>query len=211
MKNSDSNHILYEKLSGLYEWAFKPLFTKAIQKTLKMLEFYDVKNLLEVGCGTGYALEFYPEGLSVVATDLSDQMVEASSKRAHSARADIKVLNIKDRQKVLSHGPFDAVLSFSVITVVKDPQTFLNDLKFYCKPGGHIFIIMHQRGKWIYRLIDLFWEWPVRLLFGFTLQRRIEDYDLTGLKLVEQKAHSRILGFVYNDLVILKKESKSQA
>jgi len=206
VKNSESNHILYEKLSGLYELAFKPLFTKAIQRTVKLLESYEVKNILEVGCGTGYSLEFYPKGLSVVATDLSDQMVEVSKKRAKTAQAEIKVLNIKDKDKVIAEGPFDAVVSFSVITVVSDPQAFLNDLKSYCKPGGYIFIIMHQRGRGIFRLIDLIWEWPVRLLFGFTLQRRISDYHLRGLRLIEEKAHGRALGYCYNDLVILKKD-----
>jgi SAM-dependent methyltransferase len=206
MKNSDSNHILYEKLSGLYEWAFKPLFTKAIQRTVKLLASYDVKKVLEVGCGTGYGLEFYPKGLSVVATDLSEQMVEISSKRAVEAKANIKVLNIKDTDKVVAEGPYDAVVSFSVITVVNDPQAFLDDLKSYCKPGGHIFIIMHQRGRWLFRVIDLFWELPVRLLFGFTLQRRIVDYKLHGLRIVEEKAHGKTLGYVYNDLIVLRKD-----
>jgi len=206
MKPSQSNHILYEKLSGLYELAFKPLFVKAIKGTVKLLESSDVKSVLEVGCGTGYSLEFYPKGMKVVATDLSEKMVEISSERAKLAKADVKVLNIQDRKAVSVEGPFDAVVSFSVITVVGDPQAFLNDLKSYCKPGGEIFIIMHQRGKGVYKLIDLFWEWPVRVLFGFTLQRRISDYDLSGLKLIKEKEHGRALGYVYNDLIVLKKD-----
>lgn len=201
-----SNHILYEKLTGVYDIVFKPLFVGAVKKTVKHLSDYKVKKVLEVGCGTGYSLDFYPKGMSVVATDLSDQMVELSTQKAKTSDADVKVLNIKNRESVMAEGPYDAVVSFSVITVVSDPQAFLDDLKSYCKPGGHIFIIMHQRGRWFYRVTDLFCELPVRLLFGFTLHRRISDYNLKGLRIVEEKAYSRALGYVYNDLIVLKKD-----
>jgi len=206
MSKPGSNHILYEKLSGLYDVVFKPLFVKAVKKTVKRLSDYNIDKVLEVGCGTGYSLAFYPKGMSVVATDVSDQMVELSKEKAKQALADVKVLNIQNQKAVQAEGPFDAVVSFSVITVVDDPQAFLDSLKLYCKPGGHIFIIMHQRGRGLYRFLDLLGDLPVRLLFGFTLHRKISDYDLSGLSIVEEEAYSRVLGYDYNDLILLKKD-----
>lgn len=205
MSDLNQNHLLYEKFSSLYEFVFKPFFVGGVKKTVSSLQNYEHSKILEVGSGTGYSFQYYPEGVDLTAVDLSDKMVSVSKKRAlKSKNKKIKVFNVTEQDKITEEGLFDAVVSFSVITVVPDPQVFLNELKSYCRPGGHVFLIMHTRGEGFWGLIDCILEGPTKLLFGFTLLRRISEYNLDGFRVIEKRPLSRFFFYTYNHLVVLK-------
>lgn len=199
---AEKNHFLYEKLSKIYEIFFKPFFISGIRKTIRVILEKNPKSLLEVGVGTGYSLGYYSDEVEVQAVDISSKMVEISKKRAEDLGCkNIKVFESKD----LTGEQFPAVVSFSVITVVPDPQVFLNELKSYTLSGGFIYLAMHRRGKGLLYLLDLLMEWPCRLLFGFSLLRDLKDLDLSGLELIEEKTLNRFLFYPYNHLFVLKK------
>lgn len=205
MSDLDQNHLLYEKFSSIYEFVFKPFFVGGVKKTISSLQGYEHSKILEVGSGTGYSFKYYPKGCDLTAVDLSDKMVSVSTDRAKRyTDKKIKVFNVLEQDKIKEEGLFDIVVSFSVITVVPDPQAFLKELKSYCKPGGHLLLIMHSRGEGIWGLIDRILEVPTKFLFGFTLLRRISDYNLDGFQVVERRPLSRLLFYTYNHLVVLK-------
>jgi len=202
------NHNLYEKFSKLYEVFFKPFFIRGIIKSIKTLEKQNPKNVLEVGCGPGYSFEFYPKNLSVTAYDVSKKMVEeAKLKAAEVSLEKINVLEVSEYQEYLSTKEFDSVVSFSVLSVVPEPQIFLNDLKKYCAQGGYLYLTVHNRRRGFKKYFDVVFDYPCRLLFGFTLLRHVEDFDWTGFEIIETKSANKMLFFSLNDLVVIKKNS----
>ncbi len=203
---SEENHTLYENFSWLYEVMFKPFFLGGIRKTMKMTREFAPENIVEVGVGTGYSLEYYPENTNIVGVDVSDKMVQISRKRAAKINdKNIEIYNSADLPEDALEDYASVVVSFSVITVVPDPQKFIEELKKYCKPGGHIIMIMHSRGKGISGLFDRIMDWPTQKLFGFTLLRHISDFNLDGLQIVETRPISYFLFYPYNHMVLLKK------
>ncbi len=202
----ESNHKLYENFSGLYELIFKPFFLGGIRKTMKMIKEFAPENIVEVGVGTGYSLEYYPKNTNIVGVDVSDKMVQISRKRAAKIEdKNIEIYNSADLPKDALDEYASVVVSFSVITVVPDPQKFIEELKRCCKPGGHIIMIMHSRSKGLSGFFDRLMDWPTQKLFGFTLLRHISDYNLDGLQILETRPISHFLFYPYNHLILLKK------
>jgi len=202
----NKNHGLYEKFTKLYEVIFKPFFIGGIKKSMKVVEKNKHNSLLEVGCGPGYSFEFYPAGVSVSAYDLSEKMVEEAKKRAAEILDnDIKVLDDDSYHSLTDGKTYDAVLSFSVITVVPDAQTFLEELRMRCKKGGYIYLVMHQRSKGPFVIFDYLFELPSRFLFGFTLFRHIDDLDTRGLEIIENKKINSFSFIKWSNLIVLKK------
>ncbi len=200
------NHGLYEHLTWLYELLFKPFFIEALKETMEIVSEIAPDSVLEVGVGTGYSLEFYPPGTSVVGIDISEKMVRASRKKAQKiSNKNIEIYNVSDLAPEILKESVSLVTSFSVITVVAEPQKFIEDLKSYCEKGGHIVLIMHLHGEGLVGWIDRIFDLPMRKLLGFTLLRRISDYNLEGLEVVEKRPVSHFLFYPYNHLIVLKK------
>ena len=212
---NEKNHSLYEKFTSVYELFFRPFFVKGMKITMATLEKNKHEAVLEVGCGTGYSFEYYPPGLKVTAYDISDKMGEkrcASKPLAFTPKRrsqdildnEILVLDSENYYSYLKGKTFDAVISFSVMSVVPDPQVFLEELRIRCKRGGYIYLVMHSRSKGFGRLLEYIFEFPCRFLLGFTLLRRIEDLDISGLEIVENRK-IKFLFFTLNNLIVLKK------
>ncbi len=200
------NHDIYESDIGSYEKNFKRWFIGGIIKAIKKAESLRPQSVLEVGVGTGYSLEHYPEGVAVVAVDISKEMVKKSRERAYELGRDIEVYETSELSADDLEASADVVTSFSVITVVPDPQSFLNELAGYVKPGGHVVLIMHMKGRGLMGLVDRLVDPLTQKLFGFTLLRRITDYDLSAFDSVEVNSVSRVLFYSYNHMVVLRRK-----
>jgi SAM-dependent methyltransferase len=205
--NEPQNHKLYENAVGLYEAVFKPFFIGGVKKSINRIKELQPKNILEVGTGTGYSLKYYPNDVYVVGVDISHEMVRRSRERADELKNEmIRIHHIAELPPEKLEGSADVVASFSVITVVPDPQKFLTQLTDYTLPGGHIVLIMHMRGEGLAGVIDKSVDFLTQKLFGFTLLRRITDYDLSAFESVDFKPVSKFLFYPYNHIVVLKKK-----
>jgi SAM-dependent methyltransferase len=206
IKMNEKNHSLYEKFTKIYEVLFKPFFIGGIKRVMNILEKKKHTNVLEAGCGTGYSFEYYPSGFNVTAYDVSNAMVdEARKKSKEILDNDIMVLDADNYHSYLKGKTFDAVISFSVMSVVPDPQVFLEELRMRCKRGGCIYLVMHQRSKGLKKIPEYIFEFPCRFLFGFTLLRHIEDMDISGLEIIENRSINKFMFFTLNNLIVLKK------
>jgi hypothetical protein len=63
-----------------------------------------------------------------------------------------------------------------------------------------------MRGSGISGIIDRTLTPLTQKLFGFTLLRRITDYDLSAFESIEIKPISKFLFYPYNHVVVLKKK-----
>ena len=93
---------------------------------------------LEIGCGTGTtALKLAPSVGRIVATDVAPKMVEiAEGKRAAAGIGNVEFLAAGAGEATLPAGPFDAVLAFNLLHLLRDVPAALADIGRRVKPGG---------------------------------------------------------------------------
>ncbi|SDX14900.1 class I SAM-dependent methyltransferase [Marinobacter mobilis] len=114
-------------------------------------------SVLEFGCGTGStAILHAPHVRHIVATDISDRMLEIAERKAREAGVD----NIAFQQGTLATvsldaGSFDAVLGLNVLHLIDDLDAALARVHGLLKPGG-IFVsstALVADIHWLWRLL----------------------------------------------------------
>ena len=122
--------------------------TKAHWKLEERAAFRDrlqdqgAQHLLEIGAGAGDdSLYFQEQGLSVVATDLSPQMVAKCREKGLDAR----VAGFLDLGSVFPAGSFDAVFAFNCLLHVPDADlpAVLESIRLLLRPGGLFFLAVY--------------------------------------------------------------------
>jgi ubiquinone/menaquinone biosynthesis C-methylase UbiE len=117
---------------------YKSAYELSIQKTRTVL--LPDQKVLEIGCGTGIiALGIAPLVKSVVATDISPQMMYVAKSKAES----LSITNVEFRvcdgyALPYDDQAFDAILLFNVLHFVKEPTTLLHEAHRLLKPSGHL-------------------------------------------------------------------------
>lgn len=97
-------------------------------------------DVLECACGTGLLTgAIAPRCKSLVATDLSENMLKRARKKLAGCR------NIRFEWSDILHLPypdasFDAIVAANVIHLLDQPQLALKELERVCRPGGQIVI-----------------------------------------------------------------------
>lgn len=131
----------WDKASGFYEDCWKDQLKPAQDKLLEMAELKPAEAVIETSCGTGLvtfraARQVGAEG-EVVATDISDKMVETAASVSESekmsfisfARMDAEELSLEDDR-------FDAALCCLGLMYVPDPVQAVREMFRVLKPGG---------------------------------------------------------------------------
>lgn len=127
-------------------------------------------NILELNCGTGYdALHFLERGHSVMATDLSMEMLSATKKRTEkyisSGLMNVMRLDLSDPSQFPSNQKFDLVFSnFAGLNCLEKSslQEVINKVADVLKPNARFVTIMLSR--------SCLWE-----QLYFTLKRKPEQ------------------------------------
>lgn len=135
---------------GLYDMWTPINFDRSIERTFERCLGKDTQNVLDVGCGTGRALQFVKpwliDGGRYTGVDISEGGLHAAGNRAGALRVQNHVhlqLGSMLELSSLFRTPFDAVFShFAVYTLPTDVQrraAVLEMLKVL-KPGGKLSI-----------------------------------------------------------------------
>lgn len=91
------------------------------------------KHAMEIGCGTGMFTEMFDAyGASILAVDLSPDLLELARKRALSPRV---VFQESPFEQCEAQGPFDAIIGSSVLHHLECPSVFAK-IHSLLKPGG---------------------------------------------------------------------------
>jgi phosphatidylethanolamine/phosphatidyl-N-methylethanolamine N-methyltransferase len=106
-------------------------------------------SVLEVGIGTGLALEFYDPGIRVTGIDLSEEMLaEARARADRRGLRNVAGLHRMDaRQIALPDAAFDHVAAMHIMSVVPEPERVLDEMVRLCRPGGSVMIANHFAGR----------------------------------------------------------------
>ena len=105
------------------------------RRSLELLDLRAGERLLIIGCGTGADLPFVPDGVRVLATDLTPAMLRQAEKRARPGME----LRVMDGLALdLADGSFDAAILHMVLEVIPDPVRCLREAARVLRPGGRI-------------------------------------------------------------------------
>lgn len=105
----------------------------------------DCRNVLEVGVGTGLALQHYREELNVTGVDFStDMLKKAREKVDKQGLSHVKELRQMDARELdFPDNYFDAVAAMHIVSVVPEPEKVMAEMARVCKPGGKVVITNH--------------------------------------------------------------------
>lgn len=106
-------------------------------------------SVLEVGIGTGLALDFYGSHVRVTGIDLSAEMLREAELKARKKRLrNLAGLHQMDaRQIAFPDASFDHVAAMHVMSVVPEPERVLDEMARLCRPGGSVLIANHFAGR----------------------------------------------------------------
>ncbi|HEV2171219.1 MAG TPA: methyltransferase domain-containing protein [Candidatus Binatus sp.] len=167
---------VYSDLARFYDFFFGRVFVDREHEVIESLNLRPGNRVLEVGVGTGIALDAYPPYAHVVAIDPSAEMLKHAQKRAtengwgHIELRQGDALNLD-----YPEDSFDYVTSFHVLTVVPDPYRMLSEMVRVCKPGGRIALTTHfQSGNPIVAGLNTVVN-PITRQLGWTTKLRKQD------------------------------------
>jgi phosphatidylethanolamine/phosphatidyl-N-methylethanolamine N-methyltransferase len=167
---------IYSDLSHFYDAVFGRAFVDHEHEVIEDLNLRPGQQVLEVGVGTGMALDAFPPYVHVVGIDPSkDMLAHAHAKIADNGWSHIEVREGDALNLDFPDNSFDDVVTFHVITVVPDPVRMMNEMVRVCKPGGRIVIVNHfaSANPILYFLNTLIN--PITKLLGWTTRLRARD------------------------------------
>jgi phosphatidylethanolamine/phosphatidyl-N-methylethanolamine N-methyltransferase len=106
-------------------------------------------SVLEVGIGTGLALDYYAPAVQVTGIDLSaDMLAEAEVRARRKGLRNVAGLHRMDARQIdLADGAFDHIAAMHIMSVVPEPERVLDEMVRLCRPGGSVMIANHFAGR----------------------------------------------------------------
>lgn len=127
------NRLRYTVWAPVYDAIAR--FGRQRRRSLELLGLRPGERVLIVGAGTGADLADLPDGLEVLATDLTPAMLARARERAKPSVE----LRVMDGQRLdLPDASFDAVILHLILAVIPDPVACLRESSRVLRPGGRI-------------------------------------------------------------------------
>jgi SAM-dependent methyltransferase len=155
------------------------------------------KDVLEVGCGSGFAVQLFAEaGAKVTAVDLTDWAVATTRARLDAFGLEGDVRRGDGEDLPFADASFDLVFSWGVIHHSSDMEAALRELVRVCRPGGRLVLMVYNRRSLffaVYRALARFLPLARRLGFHFEGARGGETEGLIVRHLTRAELR-RLLG-----------------
>jgi ubiquinone/menaquinone biosynthesis C-methylase UbiE len=140
------------------------------------------KDVLEVGCGSGIAVQLFAEaGANVSAVDLTPWAVATTRSRMAAFGLEADVREADAEALPFESASFDLVFSWGVIHHTTDMEAALGELVRVLRPGGQLVLMLYHRRSIFfvaYRGLARFLPLARRLGFHFEGARRGEREGL---------------------------------
>jgi phosphatidylethanolamine/phosphatidyl-N-methylethanolamine N-methyltransferase len=183
---------LYYEFSQFYDLVFARIFYPRIAAVIRALNIPPGAKVLELGVGTGLALEAYPRHSQVLGVDLAPDMLEHAQERIdRNGWRHITLSEMNAMDLPLPDDSFDYVMAFHVVSVVPDAARMMREAQRVCKPGGRIILINHFRSE--KRLLSAVDRWlePLTRRVGWHTLERAEVFDGLSIGLERSYKTSR--------------------
>ncbi|HMA68203.1 MAG TPA: class I SAM-dependent methyltransferase [Desulfosalsimonadaceae bacterium] len=170
----------YKRLAGSYDKIFGRIFEHGRKQVVEKMGFQDQDRVLEVGIGTGLAMDHYPPNTSVYGIDISPHMLAVARRNmAQKGRQNIKLALMDAQRLCFPDNFFNKVSAMYVATVVPDPCLMMQEIKRVCAPGGDIFVLNHFSSPHVLPGLLESMLTPLQRIIGFrprfSMQRFIAD------------------------------------
>ena len=140
-------HALYGPLTPLYDMICGRMLQPGRRRAMSLLAPQAGERILEVGIGTGYGANDYPEGCRIVGIDLSLSMLKRATRRVGtSPRSSFRLCQMDATNLAFPSRCFDAVYVPYTINCVPEPVLVGRELQRVCTPQGRIVFLNHFDG-----------------------------------------------------------------
>jgi len=134
----------YHRYGRLYNLVFGPIMEPGRKEAVKAMNCKSGEKILELGVGSGLALHYYPEGVSITGIDLSPDMLKLARERVEKdGLKNVELLEMDAQDLQFPDNSFPKIAVMYVASVVPDPQAMLSELRRVCQPDGDIFVLNH--------------------------------------------------------------------
>jgi phosphatidylethanolamine/phosphatidyl-N-methylethanolamine N-methyltransferase len=135
---------IYSGYSGIYDLIFKHFFCPRQKHVINSMNIKEGDRVLDVGVGTGLALNLYPRYCEVVGIDLSPEMLDQAQKKVKKHNlSHVKLMEMDASKLSFNDDSFDHVIATFVISVVPDPVKVISEMKRVNKKDGNLVIVNH--------------------------------------------------------------------
>ena len=156
------------------------------------------KQVLEVGCGSGFAVQLFAEaGADVTAVDLTPWAVATTRARVEAFGLQAKVQEADAERLPFPDESFDLVFSWGVIHHTSDMDRALAELVRVCKRAGCVVIMVYHRRSLfflVYRAFQRFLPLVRRLGFHFEGARAGETEGLIARHFTKRELREKLSG-----------------
>lgn len=150
-QNDGFNPELFERFAAVEAGHFWFVGRNAILTDCMMRYFPAAKNILEIGCGTGFVLantrQIYPEA-QLFGSDIFTEGLSYAKQRVPTAS-----LFQMDACHIPYQNEFDLIASFDVLEHIEDDQAALQQIYQACQPGGGLILTVPQH-RWLWSSTD---------------------------------------------------------
>lgn len=191
----------YAFYSRFYDLVWGRVFNQGRRRIVKWIEDRHNGNgssnglkILEIGCGTGISLPFYPRDFDLHGVDFSEEMLGKARKKINKrdlGNVELACMDAADLD--FGDSEFDVVVMAYLISTVPEPHAVMREARRVCKPGGTIYIVNHfrQDKPIIGRLEKVFS--PVALRLGWVTDLELDDLLTADSYTVSRHARVNLL------------------
>ncbi|MGD9861917.1 MAG: class I SAM-dependent methyltransferase [Pseudodonghicola sp.] len=134
----------YARWAPVYDKTFGAVTNDGRRRTVDYIN-KGFGTVLEVGVGTGLALQFYKPDLQVTGIDFSEDMLAQARKKVQQMQltqvTELRQMDARELDFPDNH--FDTVAAMHVLSVVPEPERVMSEIARVCKPGGRVVITNH--------------------------------------------------------------------
>ena len=151
------------------------------QRKIYEYDKWQEKNVLDIGCGTGYVVALYAAGgAKVSGVDIAQRSVELTNDRLRlfGLEADIRQSNAESLP--FADASFDLVTSYGVLHHTPDTQKAINEAVRVLRPGGKLILMFYNKNSFAFRIL-----FPLKRIlqpssWGKTSQEQVNQVDGAG-------------------------------
>lgn len=135
----------YRLFAPIYDFVFGLSLQHGRRLAIAALDARPGDRILEVGVGSGMSLPMYPQGVSVIGIDISNEMLDKARQRVDRRKLSQThtLLQMDVEHLDFAEASFDQAVVMYALAGFPDPVRAIAEVQRVCKPGATLVIVNH--------------------------------------------------------------------